>query len=151
MLMTSRLTPCLRKKPCSTPIHIAAIFSLYAPCAMRMSGSAAPFDETAKSAGKKNRSSARGLFMRAIRLVLKSRGSRGAQHLDELTIDSALAAEIEEILRLAPPAFRLGAADGDDERRAGKRRMQQGAVLAGGFRGGTDLPVDAHGEHGGAG
>src|ERR1043165_2515913 len=71
-----------------------------------------------------------------------------AGNLDELTIDSALAAEIEEILRLAPPASRPGAADGDDERRAGKRRMQQGAVLAGGFRRETDLLVDADVEHG---
>src|ERR1051325_6430007 len=71
-----------------------------------------------------------------------------AGNLDELTIDSALAAEIEEILRLAPPAFRLGAADGDDERRAGTGRMQQGAVLARGFRRETDLLVDADVEHG---
>src|SRR5258706_13377684 len=48
MLMTSTLRPCLRKNPCSTPIHMAAIFSLNAPWAMRTSGRSAAPDRSGK-------------------------------------------------------------------------------------------------------
>src|SRR3989338_7719878 len=53
ILMTSTLTPCLRKKPCSTPVQSASPFSLKAPWVTRTSGSSAPSETTPSEATNK--------------------------------------------------------------------------------------------------
>src|SRR5258706_5840794 len=180
MLMTSTLRPCLRKTRCSTPIHMAAIFSLNAPWAMRTSGRSAAPDRSGKINKITRAQAERNLrvdlcVMGGAPPRLRRSGVEGQPHLSQnrprqrrrgvgemgaervvmgagdfevFAGDAALPAEREKFLRLVPPAPGLGAADGDGQRRARERWMEEGAVFPRALGREADLLVDADIEHG---